>query len=202
MSNEENPINIILITSGSRGQRLLFRYPYQTPNEQITQHSPPAKRKETLTQETVGETLLNPYKLNQDHYISEPKLEQEFLQNGHLFGYSDSLLANILAPKLTLCDQNFELSVDHVKFVGFPVLVNHDDDSGFEECLLADDNSLLEDVMIKMVHIVLVVKCYTDARIITHYQNICKMIGKALRHEEKRYLPAKQPVIKSQENNM
>lgn len=43
-----------------------------------------------------------------------------------------------------------------------------------------------EDVMIKMVNVVLAIPCHTDPKIVVHFQNICMMLSKALSHEEKR----------------
>ncbi len=37
--------------------------------------------------------------------------------------YSDKILANILTTKTGLCDRRFELTIDDVKFVGQPTLV-------------------------------------------------------------------------------
>ncbi|XP_057307596.1 GATOR complex protein NPRL3-like [Hydractinia symbiolongicarpus] len=199
MVNENDPVNIILITSGSRGQRLLFRYPFQNPSGNAHQPSPV---KNYVITEDLSASFNNPYKLI-DSDDTEKSTQNNFLQNGELFGFEDALLANMLAPKLTLCDDKFELKIDHIKFVGFPVLVTHDDDSGFEDCLITDESSLLEHVMIKMVHVVLVVHGNTSARMINHYQNVSKMLGKALRHEEKRcrYLSAQREIMVSERDN-
>ena len=180
--NESNPISIILITSGSRGQRLLFRYPYTATDT----NPQPIPQKRMIVSENSFSAGYNPYQLIKPENASESPWQQNFIKDGKLYGIKDSLLATILAPKLTLCDQNFELKIERIKLVGHPILVTHDDESGFEHCLVTDDSKLTEDVMIKMVHVVIVVHCKTDVRIIAHYQNICRMLGKALRHEEKR----------------
>ena len=39
------------------------------------------------------------------------------------YRYSDKILANILTTKTGLCDRRFELTIDDVKFVGHPTLV-------------------------------------------------------------------------------
>ena len=182
--NDNNPISIILVTSGSRGQRLLFRYPYTLNSDP---HPQPSPHKKVVIPEDSISTAINPYELIKPNNDIDSPSPQNFIQNGELYGIHDPLLATILAPKLTLCDHNFELKIEQIMFVGHPVLVTHDDDSGFEDCLATDESGLTEDVMIKMVHVVLAVHCKTDVRIIAHYQNICRMLGKALRHEEKRY---------------
>jgi len=193
--NEYNPISVILITSGSRGQRLLFRYPY----EEIT--DPDLTLSNTV--DTTQDLYFNPYRLKNAEK-SETSTPKKYIKDNLLFGFTDSLLATMLAPKLQLCDCNFELTIEEIKFVGFPVLVTHDNENGyFEECLKVEhDNDLTEDVMIKMVHVVFVVSCHIDSRIVNHFQTISRMVGKSLRHEEKRcrYLSSQREVMISQKD--
>ena len=60
-------------------------------------------------------------------------------------------------------------------------MVRDEQENGLEEC-----SSLQEECMVKMVHVVFVLPCTIEARTISHYQGVSKMIGKGLRHEEKR----------------
>ncbi|GAA6051149.1 hypothetical protein JCM3770_002563 [Rhodotorula araucariae] len=45
----------------------------------------------------------------------------------HFLGFSDNVLASLLSPSRELCDQPFELVVDHLAFVGHPVWLGDDD---------------------------------------------------------------------------
>ena len=185
---ECDPVNIILITSSSHGQRLLFRYPYEERCDSGADTTLKPNINETIISEDLSFISQNPYRFSKNTEEAPLTTKELLLQNSLLYGFEDPLLATMLAPKLALCDQNFELKIEQKLFVGFLVLVTHDDDSGFEECAATDESEDLDDVTIKMVHVVLVLYGNTDARVISHYQSISKMLGKSLRHEEKRYI--------------
>ena len=40
-------------------------------------------------------------------------------------GFEDKTLANILAVKNTLCGTNFMVKIDEVRFVGYPIQMEH-----------------------------------------------------------------------------
>ena len=44
--------------------------------------------------------------------------------------YTYSVLANLLAPKITLCDKEFELTVDNLVFVGYPMFATYQPKNG------------------------------------------------------------------------
>lgn len=46
------------------------------------------------------------------------------------FRYTYSVLANLLAPKISLCDKEFEVSVDNLVFVGYPMLASNQQGKG------------------------------------------------------------------------
>ena len=170
--NENAPISIILVTSGSRGERLLYRYPFNDPCcEYIQKHK-----------NSMESSFKSPYAR-----VISPRAapsQTHFLQNGELYGFSDALLATLLVPKIF--ETNFEVKIDKLKLVGYPVLVSGSEDGAFEDCLVVDEHLLNEDVTIKTIHVVFALHSNTDDFIVKHYQNISRMIGKTLRHEEKR----------------
>uniref|UniRef100_A0AAX7VV57 GATOR complex protein NPRL3 n=1 Tax=Astatotilapia calliptera TaxID=8154 RepID=A0AAX7VV57_ASTCA len=100
--DKTSPISVILVSSGSRGNKLLFRYPYQKVAECPSSLS--AKQR-------------NPYVLN----TSGDELDD---QDGDS-RFSDIVLSTILATKSDMCGKKFELKIDNVRFVGHPTLLQH-----------------------------------------------------------------------------
>ena len=188
MMQEDDPLCIYLVISGSRGTRLLFKYPFQ----EKTNHNADGSSKSLAEKPRIAEDLIqhhNPYilKKNDQHKSSPSSNKTPIFENCLLYGFHDEELASLLAPKQIMCNQKFSLSIDLVKLVGYPVLVVPDNECQDYQDLLEIEHSS-DDVMINMVHVVLAIPCHTDPKIVVHYQNICMMLGKALRHEEKRYV--------------
>ncbi|KAH7943694.1 hypothetical protein HPB52_010016 [Rhipicephalus sanguineus] len=92
--DEASPLGVYLVKSGSKGDRLLFRYPYAVDTESDTH----ANRRRT-----------NPYSLipNED--------------TSNITRITDKALSNLFATKSELCNRKFELKVNDVRFVGHPV---------------------------------------------------------------------------------
>lgn len=177
----DDPISIILITSGSRGLKLLFRYPF-------TNYTVVRKKAQRSTKTSISDEegfVKNPYSLVKNE-VSEYICERHLSRKGELCGFEDSVLATMLVPKPILCEQNFELKIEEVKLVGYPVLVTDHDDHN-KDCHVNKGTTATDDIMIKMVHIVFVLNSDTEPRCTAHYQRVSKMLGKALRHEERRY---------------
>lgn len=106
---EANPISIILVKSDSKGDRLLFRYPYATNS-----------RAETGQQNRKK----NPYALNMSEDLSQGHAPQTFiLDKGNLTSFTDEVLSTLFAVKQELCNDKFELKVNDVRFVGHPTLL-------------------------------------------------------------------------------
>ncbi|MBN3320979.1 NPRL3 protein, partial [Atractosteus spatula] len=114
-SEKTSPISVILVSSGSRGNKLLFRYPFQ-------------KAAESRSSQTNKQR--NPYALNTVADLPEDQdgdsREQTPLTDEQLVaGFSDIILATILATKSDMCGKKFELKIDNVRFVGHPTLLQH-----------------------------------------------------------------------------
>ncbi|KAG9001771.1 hypothetical protein FRB94_000647 [Tulasnella sp. JGI-2019a] len=56
---------------------------------------------------------------------------------GEILGYDPTFLAEVLSPKPALCHQKFELSVDELAFVGYPVFIGKDGRWGWDEVYAA-----------------------------------------------------------------
>ncbi|XP_054001103.1 GATOR complex protein NPRL3 [Hylaeus anthracinus] len=155
---EINPLSIILVKSDSKGDRLLFRYPYVAKHTRDSNQC--TKRK-------------NPYSLTitEDLLQSLPFLTSN-ISNGNLTGVTDEVLSTLFAVKPELCEQKFELKVNDVRFVGHPTLVPS---RGLKEV----NSSML-------FNIVFALQAQASHSIVKCYYDLSRRLGIALRHEEKR----------------
>jgi hypothetical protein len=97
----------LLVTNSSRGYHLVFKYPL---NPSI------GKKIESLSALTAD---------------LDNEMESCFLDNNSsrcdlntYLGLDTQLLANILSPKASLCNKEFQLCIDELIFIGHPVLLN------------------------------------------------------------------------------
>nr|XP_008536590.1 PREDICTED: nitrogen permease regulator 3-like protein isoform X2 [Equus przewalskii] len=102
MGDDTSPLSVILVSSGSRGNKLLFRYPFQRGREH-----PAAQTNKPRSRYAVNNTG--------DHADDQDGDSR----------FSDVILATILATKSEMCGQKFELKIDNVRFVGHPTLLQH-----------------------------------------------------------------------------
>ncbi|XP_021939358.1 GATOR complex protein NPRL3 isoform X2 [Zootermopsis nevadensis] len=107
---EPNPLSIILVKSDSKGDRLLFRYPYAADARNEAGHQ--SRRR-------------NPYALTiTEDLLQTPPPQTSNICKGHLTGFSDEVLSTLFAVKPELCERKFELKVNDVRFVGHPTLLS------------------------------------------------------------------------------
>ncbi|KAL1502105.1 hypothetical protein ABEB36_007299 [Hypothenemus hampei] len=158
---EINPLSVILVKSDSKGDRLLFRYPFQVQeNREISNKS----RKNPYTLTVVEETLQSPASYSSN------------INKGVLSGLSDEVLSSLFAVKTDLCNKKFELKVNDVRFVSHPTLLQlktkqseKDDDSG-----------------IMLINIVFALSALASHSVVGCYHDLSQRLGIILRHEEKR----------------
>lgn len=103
---EANPISILFVKSDSKGDRLLFRYPFNSDIEQVS----------------ITSHRRSPYSLTvaEDFYIAP---ENSKVHTDCLTSLSDEALSTLFAVKADLVDKKFELKINEVRFVGHPTLV-------------------------------------------------------------------------------
>ncbi|KAJ3642280.1 hypothetical protein Zmor_025080 [Zophobas morio] len=155
---EVNPLSIILVKSDSKGDRLLFRYPFY-----FLEKSEPANTKRR-----------NPYTLpNLEDLLQSPTQPLSNINKGHLTGFTDEVLSSLFAVKSELCNKKFELKVNDVRFVGHPTLLQlrnkQQDASG-----------------LMLINVVFALQALASHSVVTCYHDLSKRIGIALRYEEKR----------------
>lgn len=153
---EVHPLSIILVKSDSKGDRLLFRYPYNLDtNNEANQTS---KRRNPYSIAFPEDILLSP--MPQTSNI-DPK--------GHLSGFTDEVLSTLFAVKSELCDQKFELKVNDVRFVSHPSLMQS---KGSKDDIL--------------INIVFALHAQASYSIVKCYYELSKKLGHAIIFEEKR----------------
>ncbi|XP_053608422.1 GATOR complex protein NPRL3 [Plodia interpunctella] len=157
---EVNPLNIFFVKSDSKGDRLLFRYPYTTEN------------KDESTQKKCGRH--NPYALSStEDLLQNPQSQTSNICKGQLSGFTDEMLSTLFAVKPELCNRKFELKVNDVRFVGHPTLLPYRTNK--------DDTAAMI-----LINIVFALQASASHSIVKCYYDLSKRLGKALRHEEKR----------------
>ncbi|CAH0386603.1 unnamed protein product [Bemisia tabaci] len=163
---ETNPISVIFMKSDSKGDRLLFRFPFQ---DNLRPETRQQKRRK------------NPYALtvNEDLLYAPPQQSTNVIK-GQLSGFSDEVLSTLFAVKQELCEHKFELKVNDVRFVSHPTLLNthirHADLSDYK----ANSPSIF------LVNIVFALQAIASHSIVKCYYDLSKQLGIALRHEEQR----------------
>uniref|UniRef100_A0AAG5DMM1 GATOR complex protein NPRL3 n=1 Tax=Anopheles atroparvus TaxID=41427 RepID=A0AAG5DMM1_ANOAO len=157
---EVNPLSVILVKSDSKGDRLLFRYPYNLPQQ---------------FQAAVIPTRKTPYSLinaGDDILQHAPPSNICFDQ---LYGISDKDLATLFAVKSELCNQKFELKVNDVRFVSHPTLLRSDQ-GGSEQ----KTSSYIQ------INVVFALHAQASYSVVNSYYELSKRIGFALIYEERR----------------
>lgn len=118
---EVSPLSVILVKSDSKGDRLLFRYPFN-PTENT---------------ESSNTNRKNPYSLaDTEDLLQSPPPPISNIHKGQLTGFKDEVLSTLFAVKPDLCNQKFELKVNDVRFVGHPTLMSSKANNQEEPSLL------------------------------------------------------------------
>ncbi|XP_064611275.1 GATOR1 complex protein NPRL3-like [Liolophura sinensis] len=171
---DSDPVGVILVTAGTRGDRMLFRYPYETEENR------------EIFSKLTGR---NPYavKIAEDLQAVNRRRKTSSIRNGVLVGFSNPILANLLALRSELCGRRFDVKIDDVRFVGFPIM------------LQADSDKQTKGPSILSFNIVFVLKANVSPSVVSCYQDLAKQLTVAIRHEETRchYLTAQTKIILS-----
>lgn len=117
---EVSPLSVILVKSDSKGDRLLFRYPFQTLHNK----------------ELSSSRTKSPYTTKVEDCLHNSNQQISNINKENLTGYTDEVLSFLFAVKIELCNRKFELKVNDVRFVSHPTLLqlrnkqSKEDDSG------------------------------------------------------------------------
>ncbi|XP_058013328.1 GATOR complex protein NPRL3 isoform X4 [Ahaetulla prasina] len=159
MGDTSSPVSVILVSSGSRGNKLLFRFPFQRgPGN-------PAA--------LIG-TSRSRYAVNSiGDNVEEPDGDSRF---------SDVILATILATKSDMCGKKFELKIDNIRFVGHPTLLQH----VFGQVSKTDPSPKREMPTMILFNVVFALRATADPSVISCLHNLSRRIAIVLQHEERR----------------
>uniref|UniRef100_U5EPE4 GATOR complex protein NPRL3 n=1 Tax=Corethrella appendiculata TaxID=1370023 RepID=U5EPE4_9DIPT len=156
---EVNPLCVIIVKSDSKGDRLLFRYPYNNLPGSQHQTNTTNKRK-------------TPYSIVSSDDILQNSIPQTSnICYGQLSGFTDEVLSTLFAVKSELCNRKFELKVNDVRFVGHPTLMQSKSDN--------KNDSIL-------INIVFALHAQASYSIVKCYYELSKRLGIALYYEEER----------------
>ncbi|XP_069426524.1 GATOR1 complex protein NPRL3 isoform X2 [Ovis canadensis] len=159
MGDNTSPISVILVSSGSRGNKLLFRYPFQRSQEHsASQTSKPRSR---YAVNSAGE--------HAEEQDGDPR-------------FSDVILATILATKSEMCGQKFELKIDNVRFVGHPTLLQHT----LGQVSKTDPSPKREAPTMILFNVVFALRAHADPSVISCLHTLSRRIATVLQHEERR----------------
>ncbi|XP_072458286.1 GATOR1 complex protein NPRL3 isoform X5 [Notamacropus eugenii] len=159
MGDNTSPISVILVSSGSRGNKLLFRYPFQRSQEH------PASQ----TNKPRSRYAVNNTGDNTDDQDGDSR-------------FSDVILATILATKSDMCGQKFELKIDNVRFVGHPTLLQH----ALGQVSKTDPSPKREMPTMILFNVVFALRANADPSVINCLHNLSRRIAIVLQHEERR----------------
>ncbi|XP_036135067.1 GATOR complex protein NPRL3 isoform X2 [Molossus molossus] len=159
MGDNTSPISVILVSSGSRGNKLLFRYPFQR-----SQEHPASQTNKPRSRYAVNNTG--------DHAEDQDGDSR----------FSDVILATILATKSEMCGQKFELKIDNVRFVGHPTLLQH----ALGQVSKTDPSPKREAPTMILFNVVFALRANADPSVINCLHNLSRRIATVLQHEERR----------------
>lgn len=103
-----NPLSIILVKSDSKGDRLLFRYPFVQLKED--------------NEKSKADKKKNPYSIS---LLEEQKKDRNLASQTNYELESDEVLSSLFACKLELANQKFELKINDIRFVSRPTLLEN-----------------------------------------------------------------------------
>ncbi|XP_062999012.1 GATOR1 complex protein NPRL3 isoform X3 [Elgaria multicarinata webbii] len=172
MEESSSPISVILVSSGSRGNKLLFRFPFQRgPGSPAAQTGKPRSR---YVVNSIGDNVEDP---DGDSREPRPLTDEQVVS-----GFSDVILATILATKSDMCGKKFELKIDNVRFVGHPTLLQH----AFGQISKTDPSPKREVPTMILFNVVFALRATAEPSVISCLHNLSRRIAIALQHEERR----------------
>ncbi|KAH8307606.1 hypothetical protein KR044_005236, partial [Drosophila immigrans] len=192
---EVNPLAVILVYFDSKGDRLLYRYPYQTLGQTLKLEEP---------HEEQTNKKRNPFAVaNTDDLLQTPTHQHstqgqgQGTGQGQLQGFADDVLSALFAVKPQLCNQKFELKLNDVRFVSHPTLISAvtPNTVGSQATAAGQGNaatatsSTAVSVAKKqqmLINIVFALHAQASYSIVKCYHELSKRLGLALKFEEQR----------------
>ena len=199
MENESSswmPLAVMLSMFGGKiSSKLLFKYPFEV-----------GKKSQTSLMQSYRKLTSSTFHLNQANTSSDKgnDLSTENDDNDdaikdeteQYLSFSDDTLAQISCPgNPSICGQKFDVKINGLRFVGFPLMLEH---NNVESDLLhlgsfsakTEASSSLStsatDIFVRSFNVVFVLKTTANYSTVESYQQLAAKIGVGLRYEEKR----------------
>jgi len=155
--SDTNPLCIYLVKNDSKGDKLLFRYPFCSFGGPVKLNIIDHKR--SLHRDAMVNNTVRLHELNE---------------------FTDDVISSLFAVKMELCDRKFELKVNNVRFVGHPIQIQTGGGRS------TDPDKKPESPSIILINIVFALDAFARRQIANCYYDLSKVLGVALGHEEKR----------------
>lgn len=144
-ANADSLLAFLVVAKSSRGASVVYAYPPAPvavprtsvpiyPSVRSLYHQSGDSTPSDSTSDDSSES-----DLGEDQADFKPADADQFL------GFSGNVLASLLSPSRELCDQPFELVVDHLGFVGHPVWLGDDEPSRRPETTREEDEADMGD---------------------------------------------------------
>lgn len=181
---EVNPLAVIFVYFDSKGDRLLYRYPYQPLGQTLKLEEP---------REEHNNKKRNPFAVaSTDDLLQTPTHQNSSQVQGQLQGFADDVLSALFAVKPQLCNQKFELKLNDVRFVSHPTLISvvpaATPNSASNPATASGAASTVGVVKKQqmLINIVFALHAQASYSIVKCYHELSKRLGLALKFEEQR----------------
>jgi hypothetical protein len=152
-------LKVILVKSDSKGDRLLFRYPY------VKQQGNELGSKKDKKKSPYSIVLLDESSKSENSVVNHIHNDEGSEESAAL---SDEVLSNLFACKLELANQKFELKINDIRFVSHPAT------------MMDNKNSYI------LINIVFALQAQCSYSIVKCYYELSKRLGLGLLFEERR----------------
>lgn len=170
LRDDTSPLSVFLVKSGSAGDRLLFRYPFETLSPPLNDgHSPKNKDNPFIPDSSMITSSTT--EGDEDHPYVKPSSSDIEPHIQTVVKLSNKVLSDLFAVKPSLCDQKFEVKINDVRFVGHPISLGGNKDT---------DRDLLT------VNIVFALKANASHDIVNCYHQCSQRMSIGLQEEEDR----------------
>lgn len=150
---------IYLVKNDSKGDKLLFRYPFYSIGDPVKASL--NDQKQSLHKESNIDKPVRPHELND---------------------FTDDVISSLFAVKTELCGKKFELKVNNVRFIGYPIQIQIESNKRGKH----RGKKKPESPSIILINIVFALDSSARPKIVHNYYELSKSVGIALKHEEKR----------------
>jgi hypothetical protein len=192
-------VNVLLVTTSSRGHHLVFRYPVCPgglkdalgTNEKnviplVENTSLNIRSRSLYYVKDLQQTAQVQIVCNSGGVKSDAAPSNVDWLYGNALGYNSQLLANILSPKAALCNSKFQLTVDSLTFVGHPILLTSEERNAAIQEGASSELLSQQPPSIHMFHLVFVIRTtsHTQKYVESLHRSTIMKVSLGLKYEE------------------